>query len=412
MLFRAEVYEHKRLRPFGRAVPLYSADTLPIVALLLAAVLAAALWLALGSYARTETVSGWVVPNGPTARIIPAQRGTLVALDVREGQRVRRGDRLGVVELQSANGLASDPAARALALVAHERAQLSKQRRLATAASEADRGRLTAEAAQLRARLTATDRQIALQRARVASSRKSFGILTDARDKNYVSKIEFENQRRAHLDEESRLQELIAERATLRGQIADNQAARRQLPIDLGKTLADLASSRSALEQKRLDIAGERALVLTAPIDGQVTALQARIGQVVGPEQPLMVVLGSSAALEAELYAPSRAIGFARVGQEVRLMYDAFPYAQFGSFTGTIRAISRTALAPDEIDAPVTLQEPAYRVRIRLDKQAIRAFGDTYPIQPGMTLNANLILERQSFLGWLLEPINAVRHRT
>jgi membrane fusion protein len=317
-----------------------------------------------------------------------------------------------VVELQSANGLASDPAARALALVAHERAQLSKQRRLATAASEADRGRLTAEAAQLRARLTATDRQIALQRARVASSRKSFGILTEARDKNYVSKIEFENQRRAHLDEESRLQELIAERATLRGQIADNQAARRQLPIDLGKTLADLASSRSALEQKRLDIAGERALVLTAPIDGQVTALQARIGQVVGPEQPLMVVLGSGAALEAELYAPSRAIGFARVGQEVRLMYDAFPYAQFGSFTGTILAISRTALAPDEIDAPVTLQEPAYRVRIRLDKQAIRAFGDTYPIQPGMTLNANLILERQSFLGWLLEPINAVRHRT
>jgi hypothetical protein len=29
-----------------------------------------------------------------------------------------------------------------------------------------------------------------------------------------------------------------------------------------------------------------------------------------------------------------------------------------------------------------------------------------------MTLKAEIILERQSFLGWLLEPINAVRHRT
>ncbi len=353
-----------------------------------------------------------MVPNGPTARIIPARRGTLVALDVHEGQRVRRGDRLGVVALQSANGLASDPAARALALVARERAQLGDQQRLATAANEADRRRLSAEATQLRARLAAADRRIALQRARVASSGKSFAILTDARDKDYVSKIEYEARRRAHLDEEARLQELIAERATLRGQIADNEAQQRRLPIDLGKTRADLASRRSALDQKRLDIAGARAIVLTAPIDGQVTALQARVGQVVGPEQPVMVVLGSGAALEAELYAPSRAIGFARVGQQVKLMYDAFPYARFGSFTGTIRAISRTALAPDEIDAPVTLREPAFRVRVRLDKQAIRAFGDTYPIQPGMTLDANLILERQSFLGWLLEPINAVRHRT
>ena len=45
-------------------------------------------------------------------------------------------------------------------------------------------------------------------------------------------------------------------------------------------------------------------------------------------------------------------------------------------------------------------------------RQAIEAFGGVYPIQPGMTLKANVILEKQSFLGWLLEPINAVRHRT
>src|SRR3546814_20107238 len=93
--FRLEVLEHKGLRPVGRAVPLYANEMLPIVVLLILVVLGTALWLASGTYTRTATVPGLVVPDGPAARITPAQRGMLVALDVREGQRVRRGDRLG-----------------------------------------------------------------------------------------------------------------------------------------------------------------------------------------------------------------------------------------------------------------------------------------------------------------------------
>ncbi|HVI97785.1 MAG TPA: HlyD family efflux transporter periplasmic adaptor subunit [Sphingomonas sp.] len=412
MLFRMQVIEHKRLRRFGRAVPLYMADTLPIVALLLIVTIGAGLWLASGSYARTATVDGWVVPDGPAARIVPAQRGTLVALDVREGQRVRRGDRLGTIEIQSANALSADPAAESLAIVTRERAQIGAQRRLATSANTEERRRLADAARQLRLRIAALDRQIALQRARVASSRKSFAIIGDARQKNYVSRIDYENQRRQHLDEEARLQELTAERAALGGQYADNQAAIRQAPIDLGRTLADLSARGMELDQRRLDIAGTRAIVLTAPFNGQVAALQARTGQAVGPDRPVMVVLGDDARLDVELFAPSRAIGFARVGERVRLMYDAFPYQQFGTFGGTITRISHTALAPDEIAAPVSIDEPAYRVRVRLDAQTVQAFGGTYPIQPGMTLGANLILERQSFLDWLLAPIRAIRART
>src|SRR3546814_13010773 len=59
----------------------------------------------------------------------------LVALDVREGQRVRRGDRLGTVEIQNANALSADPAAESLDIVARERAQIGARRHLATAAS-------------------------------------------------------------------------------------------------------------------------------------------------------------------------------------------------------------------------------------------------------------------------------------
>ena len=93
MLFRAEALQHRRQRAFGRAVPLYASDSLPMVAILFVAVAGLALWLATGSYARSAMVAGWVVPDGPTARIRPVQPGTLIALDVRDGQRVHhRGD--------------------------------------------------------------------------------------------------------------------------------------------------------------------------------------------------------------------------------------------------------------------------------------------------------------------------------
>ncbi len=54
-------------------------------------------------------------------------------------------------------------------------------------------------------------------------------------------------------------------------------------------------------------------------------AEQAKPGQTMAPQQAVMQVLGANTRLEAEVYAPTSAIGFAAVRQEVRLMNDAFP---------------------------------------------------------------------------------------
>ena len=61
---------------------------------------------------------------------------------------------------------------------------------------------------------------------------------------------------------------------------------------------------------------------------------------------------------------------------------------------------------------PLKLEEAVYRVTVALDGQAVTAYGDKVPLQPGMTLQANIVLERQSFLSWLLQPLNAVLKRT
>src|SRR3546814_13893864 len=111
-----------------------------------------------------------------------------------------------------------------------------------------------------------------------------------------------------------------------------------------------------------------------------------------------MVVLGDDARLDVELFAPSRAIGFARVGERVRLMYDASPYQQFGTFGGTVTRISRTALGPAEIAAPLSIAAPASRIRVRLATPAVRAFVAPYPAPPGTTLAPTLNPQRPPFV--------------
>jgi membrane fusion protein len=131
-----------------------------------------------------------------------------------------------------------------------------------------------------------------------------------------------------------------------------------------------------------------------------------------GPATPMMIIIPEGSRLHAEIYAPTRAIGFVKPGQEVRLLYEAFPYQRFGSFQGKVTRVSRTVIDPRELTAPLKAEEPVYRIEVALDRQSVEAFGDRLALQPGMTLSANLILDRRSFLDWLLQPLNAVMMRS
>jgi len=195
---------------------------------------------------------------------------------------------------------------------------------------------------------------------------------------------------------------------------AEEGRARAELARIAADSAAEVNSALSAgetLAQQRARLQGERAYVLTAPIAGRVAALQTAAGRTVDASVPLMEILPEGSALQALIYAPTRAIGFVRPGQEVRLLYDAFPYQRFGSFSGRIVSVSRVVIDPRQLAAPLAIEEPVYRVEVAPDAQGVAAFGEHMPLQPGMTLTANIILERRSFLDWLLAPVRAVLRR-
>jgi membrane fusion protein len=117
--------------------------------------------------------------------------------------------------------------------------------------------------------------------------------------------------------------------------------------------------------------------------------------------------------LEAELYAPTRASGFIHEGQDVRLMYQAFPHEKFGTGEGVVTSVSRTVLAPAEVAIPgLQVSEPVFRIRVRMKSDTVAAYGRRVPLQPGMLLNADVVIDRRSLLEWLLDPLYAAGRRT
>jgi membrane fusion protein len=211
-------------------------------------------------------------------------------------------------------------------------------------------------------------------------------------------------------------QELAGQRRqaiSLERDISDINARLSAIPIEMETARAESRSAQANLEQRIIDAEAHRVQWVVSPVAGRVAALPVAAGQPVTAGATVAVVVPKEAKLEAELLAPSRAAGFIRTGQDVRLMLQAFPHQRFGTQKGKINAISNTVLGPAEISIPgLKIEEPVFRVRVGLTRESIDAYGETIPLQPGMLLTADIVFDRRSLVEWLFDPLFAVARRS
>lgn len=409
--FRDEFIKARNTRLDGEVI-LYKPLRFNAVVVLLACVtVALAIWVSTGRYARVEPARGLLSTNTDTAKIIALRAGIVLRLAAKEGQVVHRGQALATVQVeqQYAEGVRATQ---------EELVVVQAQQKLATGQIGPTHDRAASERAGLAAAIV-NDRQqrsdlegqITFQNQIVRSLQSMLDRYRPIADKGYISKTEMDRREQELLTAQQSLAHLRQQITSLRGEEAK---AATELDRSRAEEANQTAAVRSSVEGFRLQqsqLKGAQTYVLTAPINGIITALQTSVGRTVDPAVPLMSIVPEDATVHADLYAPSRAVGFVKPGQEVRLLYDAFPYERFGSYTGRIVTISRVALDPRQIDAPFKMDEPVYRLTVVPDQQSVTGYGEKIRLQPGMTLAANIILERRSFLDWLLEPLNAVIKR-
>ncbi|HEX7764532.1 MAG TPA: HlyD family efflux transporter periplasmic adaptor subunit, partial [Cellvibrio sp.] len=154
-----------------------------------------------------------------------------------------------------------------------------------------------------------------------------------------------------------------------------------RLPAEQQQQRVVLYSDIARLEQQKIELDARGQLLITAPVSGRVTNLVAEVGNSVNNGLPLLTIMPDNAKLQAVLLVPTRAYGFVQPGQRTRLRFDAFPYQRFGLYEGKVIKTAQAIVLPNEVDMPVAVQEPVYRIEVALDSQHIRAYGATVPLQ-------------------------------
>lgn len=380
----------------------------------LATALLVVAFLIVAQYTRKTTVDGALVPDRGLIRLVPAEAATVIERRVTEGQAVRAGDTLFVLALER-------PRLRADAQAEVRRSLSERQRSLADAAQQQG-GLAAAQVAALDRRLqtleserSQVDAELALQQQRLALAQQAQGRLEALRRENFISDAQVLAKREELLALQAQMQALERQRSALAREKALLEGERRSLPLLARSAQGSIERDMAALAREAAEQESERRLIVRAPQDGVLSAVLAEPGQAVSPASALASLVPQGAVLQAQLYAPSSAVGFVRTGQPVRLRLEAFPYQKFGSLEGRVVQVSRTPLAAGELAAqalaatPTRPGEALFRITVALDAASLAQWPQ--PLVAGMRLQADVMLDRRRLVEWLFEPLFGLQQR-
>ncbi len=360
---------------------------------------------------RTATALGYLETEPAIVRVFARDGGVFDEVLVQDGLPIKKGAPLFRIRLDRSSGSGGSAEDGALAALVEQANQLAVEREAAVKSIDADTSRLQNEAAGLRESHDALVHQAELQGQAIAEAKRMVVQAETLLKSGAITRNELVARRQVLLQAEREGAAIAVSLRDMEAKLRDTEQQIAAQPLKVAQLDAKLAQNKAELNRVRAEVEGRQTFVVRAATDGEVTGVQARAGEVADPRRPALTLIPEGAITEAVLLVPSRAAGFIKLGQKVRLQYDAFPYQKFGFGEGTVTSISQTIFVPGEGDFPVAIEEPVYRVRVALAQRTIDAFGEARRLQPGTTLSARIVLEERTVLEWLLEPIYACGSR-
>jgi hemolysin D len=417
----------------------------------------AIVWASVSHVDIVATANGRVIPSGQIKLIQPLQIGVVKAIAVSDGDHVRANDVL--VELDPttnaadrdryAHDLAQSEldVARLRAFIAGSAEDFQVPAGVDPITADMERNQLIQQLAEERAKLAGLDRQAAEKmaerdqaRATIAKIDASLPLLNDKlaiynklREQQYSSEITRLDAQRAVFEARHDRDGAVQEVAGAAAAIQALEAQRSETEADFRRqALDDMRKAQQAVSEQHDELVKATKLtglqVLRAPVDGTVEQLAIHTnGGVVQPAQTLMVIVPNGSKLEIEGILANRDAGFVHAGQTAEVKVEAFSHTRYGLLHGTVRSVSRDALrnerdAPDP-DRDTSTQKPptqnattgasgdsAYTARITLDQDTIQTEQGVKPIEPGMTVTAEIKTGERRIISYLLSPFMRYGH--
>ncbi|MEZ7502655.1 HlyD family efflux transporter periplasmic adaptor subunit [Psychrobacter sp. Arc29] len=170
------------------------------------------------------------------------------------------------------------------------------------------------------------------------------------------------------------------------------QAEMTKAQEELDTELEQLRDRAQVLEEKRL----------MAPTEGKIKNINVTtIGGVVKPGEVIMQILPTSSDLVVDAKVSPADIAYVKEGQQATVKLDAYDYSIFGAMNGTVSYISPDTL----MEQTPKGEEPYYRVLIVIHGAEFAGRGDEIVIKPGMTASVDIKAMERTVLSYLTKPI-------
>jgi membrane fusion protein len=371
---------------------------------------AAAALVTFGNYARRVDMPGTVLPTTGLITISAPTSGWIEALAVQEGELVEQGAPLYTVDVDTATKGGSVQQLIANVLIA-QREMLTEQIDRRTRMSEETQKQLRQKIGNLDAQIDQLGAQITMQQGFFKTISDEYNLFRNLLERRQASLNEFNTRQQNWMQLQFKLQELESSRLRLNGELNDAQYQLATIAITTSDEIDALKAKISEINEKPATGEARRSIEIRAPGAGVVTAIVGHPGQVVGAGSPMLKIVPQHTSMQAELLAPSNAIGFVHEGERVLLRYSAFPYQKFGEYWGTVVTVSHAALSPDQVQgllagaSPVNQTGPFYRVIVKPDSQVVNIYGEDHTLPASMQVQAYALLDQRPLYQWIFQPL-------
>lgn len=372
------------------------------------------LFLVWGEYTKRSTVRGQLIPDKGLVQAYTMATGVITEKHVSEGQKVKTGDVLYKISTARYTNIGSVQEAIDKEL-AFKRQMIENEITRTKQAQSAEKQSIANTIERLQIDLQRLQGQIALQKHQVAIAKDTLTRYDIAIKSGAVSKRELEAQTMSYNAQLDALTNIEREKASIAQQIKEQGIILSRLENEHEKTLMQYQRTLSDNASDSIQNRANDIIFIKAQVDGVVSVVYADVGQFVDSSRSLASILPDDSQLIAEMYVPSRAIGFIKAGDQVLLRYEAYPYQKFGHAKAEVISVAKTATAGQLLSTIGTVatteqlaNEPVYIIKAHLDKQSIKAYGKELPLVVGMTLEGDVIHETRKLYEWVLEPLYSI----
>jgi HlyD family secretion protein len=123
------------------------------------------------------------------------------------------------------------------------------------------------------------------------------------------------------------------------------------------------------------------------------------------PGQAITQIAPQGSPLVFRAQMPSSESGFLRVGQPVKLKFDAYPFQDYGVVQGHLRWIS-----PDsKVEETPQGKLETFELEIVLEQTYIQTQNKRVALTPGQTATAEVIVRQRHLIDFILDPFKKLQ---